>query len=65
MSAPSRTIALAWSGCAKAGSELVCRCAKQRSEPSNDMRGFKADKLNLMRLEMIDSIAVLVPYRRA
>ena len=29
------------------------------------MRGFKADKLNLMRLEMIDSIAVLVPYRRA
>ncbi len=48
----------------KAGSELVCHCAKQRSEPSSDKRGFKADELHLTRLELIHRIAVLVPPPR-
>ena len=49
----------------KAGSELVYRCSKQRSEPGNyhhaDKRGTKADELHLTPLELIERIAALVP----
>ena len=43
----------------KAGSVLVYRCAKQRSEPTSDKRGAKADELTLTPLELIDRIAAL------
>ena len=39
------------------GSKLVYRCAKQRSEPTSDKRGAKADELHLTPLELIDRIA--------
>ncbi|MEI2622792.1 MAG: IS91 family transposase [Giesbergeria sp.] len=72
------TTALRWSGCCaiapahrfamerlrKEGSELVYRCAKQRSEPTSDKRGAKADELHLTPLELIDRIAALVPPPR-
>ena len=48
----------------KEGSELVYRCAKQRSEPASDKRGAKADELHLTPLELIDRIAALVPPPR-
>ena len=48
----------------KEGSELVYRCAKQRSEPASDKRGAKADELTLTPLELIDRIAALVPPPR-
>ena len=48
----------------KEGSDLVYRCAKQRSEPSSDKRGAKADELTLSPLELIDRIAALVPPPR-
>ena len=48
----------------KAGSVLVYRCAKQRSEPTSDKRGAKADELTLTPLELIDRIAALVPPPR-
>ena len=48
----------------KEGSELVYRCAKQRSEPTSDQRGAKADELHLTPLELIDRIAALVPPPR-
>jgi hypothetical protein len=48
----------------KEGSELVYRCAKQRSEPTSDKRGAKADELHLTPLELIDRIAALVPPPR-
>jgi len=41
----------------KEGSKLVYRCAKQRSEPTSDKRGAKADELHLTPLELIDRIA--------
>ena len=50
-----------WSACAKRGSKLVYRCAKQRSEPTSDKRGAKVDELHLTPLELIDRIAALVP----
>jgi hypothetical protein len=40
------------------------RCAKQRSEPTSDKRGAKADELTLTPLELIDRIAALVPPPR-
>ena len=40
------------------------RCAKQRSEPTSDKRGAKADELHLTPLELIDRIAALVPPPR-
>ena len=49
---------------AKEGSKLVYRCAKQRSEPTSDKRGAKADELHLTPLELIDRIAALVPPPR-
>ena len=45
----------------KEGSKLVYRCGKQRSEPTSDKRGAKADELHLTPLELIDRIAALVP----
>ncbi len=48
----------------KEGSKLVYRCAKQRSEPTSDKRGAKADELTLSPLELIDRIAALVPPPR-
>ena len=48
----------------KEGAVLVYRCAKQRSEPSNDKRGAKVDELCLTPLELIDRIAALVPPPR-
>jgi hypothetical protein len=48
----------------KAGSELVYRCSKQRSEPGSDKRGAKADGLPLSPLELINRIAALVPPPR-
>ncbi len=48
----------------KEGSELVYRCAKQRSEPTSDKRGAKADELTLTPLELIDRMAALVPPPR-
>jgi len=48
----------------KEGSKLVYRCAKQRSEPTSDKRGAKADELRLTPLELIDRIAALVPPPR-
>jgi hypothetical protein len=52
----------------KVGSELVFRCTKQHSEPTSDKcgdkRGTKADELHLTPLELIDSIAALVPPPR-
>jgi hypothetical protein len=48
----------------KEGVALVYRCAKQRSEPTSDKRGAKADKLTLTPLELIDRIAALVPPPR-
>ena len=44
--------------------KLVYRCAKQRSEPTSDKRGAKADELHLTPLELIDRIAALVPPPR-
>jgi hypothetical protein len=55
----------------KAGSALVYRCAKQRSEPggnphnhSHNKRGTKVDEITLTPLELIDRIAALVPPPR-
>ena len=48
----------------KEGSKLVYRCGKQRSEPTSDQRGAKADELHLTPLELIDRIAALVPPPR-
>ena len=48
----------------KEGNDLVYRCAKQRSEPTSDKRGAKADELTLTPLELIDRIAALVPPPR-
>lgn len=48
----------------KEGVSLVYRCAKQRSEPTSDKRGAKADELRLTPLELIDRIAALVPPPR-
>ena len=48
----------------KEGAALVYRCAKQRSEPSSDKRGAKADELTLTPLELIERIAALVPPPR-
>jgi len=48
----------------KAGRDLVYRCAKQHSEPSNDKRGARVDELILTPLELIDRIAALVPPPR-
>jgi hypothetical protein len=48
----------------KEGAELVYRCAKQRSEPSSDKRGARADELHLTPLELIARIAALVPPPR-
>jgi hypothetical protein len=48
----------------KEGAALVYRCAKQRSEPTSDKRGAKADELTLTPLELIDRIAALVPPPR-
>ena len=48
----------------KEGSDLVYRCAKQRSEPGSDKRGAKVDELHLTPLELIDRIAALVPPPR-
>jgi hypothetical protein len=44
----------------KEGSDLVYRCAKQRSEPTSDKRGAKVDELHLTPLELIERIAALV-----
>jgi hypothetical protein len=44
----------------KESAALVYRCAKQRSEPTSDKRGAKADELHLTPLELIDRIAALV-----
>ncbi len=48
----------------KEGNKLVYRCAKQRSEPTSDKRGAKADELHLTPLELIERIAALVPPPR-
>ena len=52
----------------KAGSTLVYRCAKQRSEPGTyqhtHARGAKADELHFTPLELIERIAALVPPPR-
>ncbi len=48
----------------KEGVALVYRCAKQRSEPTSDKRGAKADELTLTPLELIDRIAALGPPPR-
>ena len=48
----------------KEGCALVYRCAKQRSEPSSDKRGARADELHLTPLELIARIAALVPPPR-
>jgi hypothetical protein len=48
----------------KEGPTLVYRCAKQRSEPTSDKRGAKADELTLTPLELIERIAALVPPQR-
>ena len=48
----------------KEGAALVYRCAKQRSEPTSEKRGAKADELNLTALELIERIAALVPPPR-
>jgi hypothetical protein len=48
----------------KEGAALVYRCAKQRSEPSSDKRGAKADELTLTPLELTERIAALVPPPR-
>ena len=48
----------------KEGAALVYRCANQRSEPTSDKRGAKADELTLTPLELIDRIAALVPPPR-
>ena len=48
----------------KEGAAMVYRCAKQRSEPTSDTRGTRADELHLMPLELIDRIATLVPPPR-
>jgi hypothetical protein len=47
------------------GAGLVHRCAKQRSEPTNDKRGAKTDEITLTALELIDRIATLVPPPRS
>lgn len=53
----------------KAGRELICRCAKQHSEPGSDhrnaRRGVRADELHLTPLELIDRLAALVQPPRA
>ncbi|OIQ68276.1 putative transposase [mine drainage metagenome] len=48
----------------KEGAALVYRCAKQRSEPTNNKSGAKFDELTLTPLELIDRIAALVPPPR-
>ena len=48
----------------KEGATLLYRCAKQRSEPTSDKRGAKADELTLTPLELIARIAALVPPPR-
>jgi hypothetical protein len=45
----------------KEGCDLVCRCAKQRSEPGSDKRVAKVDEFTLRPLELIDRIASLGP----
>lgn len=55
-----------WIGCVKRveGAALVCRCAKQHSEPSSDKRGARVDELTLTPVELIERIAALVPPPR-
>jgi len=48
----------------KEGAALVYPCAKQRSEPTSDKRGVKADEITLTPLELIDRIAALMPPPR-
>ena len=51
----------------KAGSVLVCRSAKQHSEPvskPHNKRGAKVDEITLTPLELIERIAALVPPPR-
>jgi len=48
----------------KEGNDLVYRCAKQRSEPTSDRRGARADEITLTPLELIARIAALVPPPR-
>ena len=45
----------------KEGAALVCRCAKQRNEPTSDKRGAKVYELHLKPPELIERIAALVP----
>lgn len=49
----------------KEGAELVCRGAKQCSEPGSEKRGAKVDELHRTPLEVISRIAALVPPPRA
>ena len=49
----------------KEGAALVCRCAKQHSEPGSDKRGAKVDELHLTPLDLIDRIAAPVPAQQA
>ena len=46
------------------GAALVCRCAKQHSEPASDKRGGKAGHIALTPLELIARITALVPPPR-
>ncbi len=48
----------------KAGSELVCRCATQHSEPGTDNRGARVYEITLTPLELIDRMVTLVPPPR-
>lgn len=48
----------------KDGANLVYRCAKQHSEPTNDKRGSKVDELVLTPLELMHRIAALIPPPR-
>ncbi len=43
-----------WKVCVKKALPWWARCAKQRSEPTSDKRGAKADELTLTPLELID-----------
>jgi len=49
----------------KEGADLVYRCAKQRSEPTSDMRGAKADESHPTPRVLIGRIAALLPPPRA
>ncbi len=44
----------------KVGATLMYRYAKQRSQPTSDKRGAKADELSLAPLELIDRMAAQV-----